>query len=211
MAVVDIFFHWITVAGATAVYIVMLYTYRLFLHPLANFPGPKFAAMTLWYEFYFDAIKRGQYIFRIKEMHDQYGPVVRISPDELHVIDPDFIPVLMTTTRKTEKHPRVLQLFGFSEAAITTKDHDVHRSRRAAMARMFSKDSIRRLEPLMQDCLDKLFNRLQELRGSGKPISVLPMFAAFTSDLIVEYSFGISRNWLDAPEFNKGFFEMVCA
>jgi hypothetical protein len=40
-------------------------------------------------------------------------------------------------------------------------------------------------------------------------VSVLPMFTAFTSDLIVEYSFGINRSWLEAPEFNKSFFDMV--
>jgi cytochrome P450 len=210
MAVLDTLFYWPTIASVFAIYVAALYIYRLFFHPLARFPGPKLAALSLWYEFYFDALKHGQYVFRIKEMHDEYGPIVRISPDELHINDPDFIPELMPTTgRKTEKYPRVLQLFGFSEAAITTKDHDMHRMRRASMSRMFSKESVRRLEPLMQDNLNKLFKRLQEFQESMRPVSVLPMFAAFTNDLIVEYSFGINRNWLEAPEFNKSFFDMV--
>lgn len=156
------------------------------------------------------ALKHGQYVFRIKEMHDENGPVVRISPGELHINEPDFIPELMpTTVRKTEKCPRILQLFGFSEAAITTKDHDVHRMKRASMSRIFSKESVRRLEPLMQDNLNKLFKILQEFQEFMRPVSVLPMFTAFTSDLIVEYSFGINRSWLEAPEFNKSFFDMV--
>lgn len=47
--------------------------YRLYLSPLAKFPGPKLAAATLWYEFYYDVIQEGQYTFKIKELHDKYG------------------------------------------------------------------------------------------------------------------------------------------
>jgi hypothetical protein len=54
-------------------YLVGLCCYRLLLDPLANFPGPKLAALTLWYEFYYDVVRRGQYTFKIRDMHDQYG------------------------------------------------------------------------------------------------------------------------------------------
>jgi hypothetical protein len=53
----------------------LLYTviYNLFLSPLAKFPGPKLAAVTSWYEFYWDGVHKGQYYFRIEEMHKKYG------------------------------------------------------------------------------------------------------------------------------------------
>ncbi|EEH06444.1 benzoate 4-monooxygenase cytochrome P450 [Histoplasma capsulatum G186AR] len=44
----------------------------LYLSPLAKFPGPKLAAATLWYEFYYDAVRRGRYTFKIKELHQKY-------------------------------------------------------------------------------------------------------------------------------------------
>ena len=47
--------------------------YRLWLSPLSKFPGPKLAALTLWYEFYFDVIKRGKFAWEIKRMHEVYG------------------------------------------------------------------------------------------------------------------------------------------
>ncbi len=100
-------------------------------------------------------------------------------------------------------------LFGFTDAAISTVEHEVHRRRRGAMAHMFSKDSVRRLEPIMLTNLNKLFDRLQQKKREGTPFNVLPMYSAFTNDLITEYAFGISYNWLDAPEFNHSFFDCV--
>lgn len=46
---------------------------RLYLSPIAGFPGPKLAAVTWWYEFYYDVSCGGQYCFKINELHDQYG------------------------------------------------------------------------------------------------------------------------------------------
>ena len=50
--------------------------YRLYFDPLSKFPGPKIAALTLWYEFYYDVIKRGRYTFEIEKMHKVYGQLL---------------------------------------------------------------------------------------------------------------------------------------
>jgi hypothetical protein len=47
--------------------------YSVYFGPLSKFPGPKLAAATLWYEFYYDVILRGRYTFKIKELHEKYG------------------------------------------------------------------------------------------------------------------------------------------
>ena len=60
-------------AGLLAAYCVAGVLYRLQFHPLARFPGPKIAAATLWYEFYYDCILYGQYTFKIGRMHEKYG------------------------------------------------------------------------------------------------------------------------------------------
>ena len=62
----------------TTLVAVILYTaygviYRLCLSPIAHFPGRKLAALTSWYEFYFDVVKRGSYAWKIQEMHKIYG------------------------------------------------------------------------------------------------------------------------------------------
>lgn len=63
----------IHVATAIAAYFISLAFYRLFLHPLAGFPGPRLAAVTRYYEGYFDVICGGQYTFQIAKLHKLYG------------------------------------------------------------------------------------------------------------------------------------------
>ena len=55
-------------------YPIALAVYRLTLSPLARFPGPKIAAATGWYQFYYDFFCSGKYIFAIESMHRSYGP-----------------------------------------------------------------------------------------------------------------------------------------
>ena len=52
---------------------VLLIIYRLYLSPVASFPGAFWPKVTFWYEFYYEWIKPGQYHRKIHEMHKRYG------------------------------------------------------------------------------------------------------------------------------------------
>jgi hypothetical protein len=70
--------HWVAATVISILlYSVVVVIYRLYLSPLSKFPGPKLAAATLLYEAYYDVILGGQYTFKIKELHEQYGELVR--------------------------------------------------------------------------------------------------------------------------------------
>lgn len=62
---------WLVAAGL--VWTVMGGIRRVWFTPLSHFPGPKYAGLTLWSEFWWDVVKRGTFMWRIKDMHDQYG------------------------------------------------------------------------------------------------------------------------------------------
>ena len=51
----------------------VLVLYRLCLTSLARIPGPKFAAATRWYEFYYDCVLPGKFFLEIERMHKAYG------------------------------------------------------------------------------------------------------------------------------------------
>ena len=55
-------------------YWTFVYLYRITFHPLAKFPGPKLAAATYWYQFYYDVYPHdGQFTFKIRKLHEKYG------------------------------------------------------------------------------------------------------------------------------------------
>jgi hypothetical protein len=60
-------------AVAFILYVVGLALYRVLLSPIAGIPGPKLAALTQWYECYYNVIQPGQFYLHIEELHDIYG------------------------------------------------------------------------------------------------------------------------------------------
>ncbi|KAI9667148.1 MAG: hypothetical protein M1831_001325 [Alyxoria varia] len=82
--------------SATVLYSFGLAVYRIQFHPLAAFPGPRFAAITYWWEFYQDyCVKGGGTSFiELDKLHEKYGPIVRIRPNELHVKDSNWYKTL---------------------------------------------------------------------------------------------------------------------
>lgn len=65
----------VVLAGSLLTYLLFGAVYRLFFAPAAGIPGPKLAALTLWYEYYYDVVKGGRYEFEIAKMHAKYGPL----------------------------------------------------------------------------------------------------------------------------------------
>jgi hypothetical protein len=68
------------------VYLLALTIYRLYLSPLARFPGPKLAALTKWYEFYYEVVLRGQFTFHVQDLHKIYGNTSQSLTLEAHGI-----------------------------------------------------------------------------------------------------------------------------
>ncbi len=62
---------------ALGLYALSLTIYRLVLSPLAKFPGPKLAALTRKYESYYEAVENYEYLWKIKQMHETYGELLK--------------------------------------------------------------------------------------------------------------------------------------
>src|SRR5437763_1568721 len=50
---------------------------------------------------------------------------------------------------------------------------------------------VRPLETILQENLGMLLNGVEEFEDPRKPLNVLPVYSAFTNDLVVEYAFGM--------------------
>ena len=69
------------VAGICLIYTVYGVFWRLVLSPLAKYPGPKLAALTGWYETFYEIVLRGRFPWEVERLHDLYG--IEASPEHL--------------------------------------------------------------------------------------------------------------------------------
>ena len=85
---------WLPLA-AVGLYALGLTIYRLVFSPLAKFPGPKLAALTRKYESYYEAVQNYEYLWKIKQMHQKYGRLLRFLSSLFFLIPCPCIRCLM--------------------------------------------------------------------------------------------------------------------
>ncbi|KAI8931399.1 hypothetical protein NX059_011729 [Plenodomus lindquistii] len=183
--------------GTWIIYRLGLITYNLYLHPLKHVPGPWLAAATYLPEIYYDVIRSGRYTRQIQKMHEKYGPIVRISPNELHCSDRRFIDEIYAGgSRKRDKPLHQVRGSGVAEhATFSTTNHDTHRMRRNALSKFFSRAQVSRLEPTVRDSAEQLCDKILNLGKEG-PFDVTTALSLFTTDVITGYCLGESLGLL---------------
>lgn len=202
---------WFQASLALIVYLASLYLYRLFFHPLAKFPGPKLAALSNWYEFYYDVLLQGKFTTHLQELHKQYGPIIRITPTELHINDPEFYDQIYSRNSRRDKYSYFSGRFGYASDSFSTIDHDVHRLRRKPLNPMFSAKRIGEFQPVIRENLEKLCQKIAQYQNDGQVVPLNRAWMAVTTDIITEYAFAKSYNQVDSPNFQDTLHEALVA
>ena len=217
-------------AGLFCVWIIGGALYRLHFSPLAKFPGPKLAALTLWFETYFDVWHQGKFVFEIKRMHERYGrcflemlliptflrlniympgPIVRINPHEIHIDDPDFYHAFYTSSRKLKKYSWYYNVPGVREVSFGTEDHNVHRQRVSAYKDLFSIKSLLVFYPIITANVTKLCKKLDQHAEARLPINLSHEYRVLTLDTITSYIGLGPAPSLDGKHLGQSYREYV--
>ncbi|KAJ5716367.1 hypothetical protein N7493_008278 [Penicillium malachiteum] len=184
--------------------LVMRMIYRVYFHPLRHIPGPKLAAATSIYEFYFDVIKGGMFVWEIERLHKIYGPIIRISPREIHIKDVEFFEeIYAPASRPREKDWNFVRQYDVDGTAFTSVSADAHRECRTPLNKFFSKSAITKIEPTIQKHLDVLCGHITSAFRAGRVVNIDSGFAGLTADVIYEYMLGYHSGNLDTEDFNK--------
>ncbi|CZR68489.1 uncharacterized protein PAC_18388 [Phialocephala subalpina] len=83
--------------------------------------------------------------------------------------------------------------------------HDLHKMRRAALNPIFSMASVRRLQPVIQERVYLLLERLKGFRETDEVLMASWAFAAFTNDIVMMYCFGPCDKRLEAEDFDPSY------
>jgi cytochrome P450 len=194
---------------AVCLYLSSLAVYRLYLSPIAEFPGPKLAALTRWYEFYYEVILRGQFTFHISQLHREYGPIVRINPYELHIADSEYWETLYGPGR-VDKYEYFINRQNIPRSIFATPQYHIHRRRKAPLLPLFSKKRISDFQPVIGEKLDLLCSKIDQYLD-GRPFAINRALTAFSGDVITTYVFGQSYQHLESPDFKDTFQEPFMA
>ncbi|KAI9150020.1 cytochrome protein [Paramyrothecium foliicola] len=183
--------------------------YRLYFSPLAKFPGPKIVAASSLYEVIVDLWKN-DFHERLRLMHEKYGPIVRCSPGELSINDPEFYNQVYVPagTRRTDLMCQRSGL-GLDGAFLTTPDHFLHQQRRKPVEKFFAFKNIKDMEPAIHEKMRILDRRISEFVGTGSFVRLDHAYAAMIGDLILKFTVGEPSGMLEDPNFTPGWFNMI--
>lgn len=95
-----------------------------------------------------------------------------------------------------------LLLINWIDALAATTTHELHQLRRKALESFFSRLSISRTEPRIQEEVRSLDDKLRPLAGSGTIVHLDHAFACITGDLAALMACGENPRLLEAPNFN---------
>ncbi|KAI7261135.1 hypothetical protein KC345_g9882 [Hortaea werneckii] len=173
-------------------YLLALTVYRLYLSPLAKWriPDPKLGALTKFYEAYYEIVKRGRFAFKLDELHER--PVIRITPDEVHIKDSSFWDELFVKRPKASRYSSTASRFGNDDSMFSVADAGSHRMLRAPLNPFFSRRAIIDQQSLVQEKCNVLLEGMTKLKDIGTVLKVTDAFAGFAGDVISKYSFGFS-------------------
>ncbi|KAL4967665.1 cytochrome P450 [Aspergillus stella-maris] len=170
---------------------------RLYFHPISHIPGPRLAALTWWYEFHYDFILSGKYVFKIQELHEQYGSIIRVTPDEIHVNDVGLLDQIYAPAMiPRDKYAYQLRSLRLPGGVGTTADYRLHKVRREGLAPFFSKKSIMQLERIITEKVGQLRDVIMAHKSNGKVVNLSDLLFAFANDVVTNFCFAHKVNVL---------------
>lgn len=137
------------------------------------------------------------------------GPIIRITPDEIHLCDPENYENIYYIGSKYSKSPAFYHAFGTDKATFTTASNEVHRVKRAAINPLFSRKRVLELEEVVQSNVNKLESRIRSALSEDGRIDLHHGFRAISVDVITDYAFNKSYQFLDEADFGVEFFNMI--
>ncbi|POS83321.1 hypothetical protein EPUL_005437 [Erysiphe pulchra] len=145
---------------------------------------------------------RGTIVYHLRDLHEKYGTIVRVNPNELSFIDEQAWADIYghRTPAGTGDLPKDLRdsLGEENNAPNIINANDVdHRRFRRIQAPLFSEKAINAQEPLMTDFINLLISQLHvRAISSSNVVDMMQWYTFTTFDILGEMAFGKPFNCL---------------
>lgn len=176
--------------------------YILYFHPLARFPGSKLWILTRIP--YVRVLMKGRFVHALRALHEQYGPIVRISSNELSFTDPQAWQDIYGHhggEKNFPRNPLWYQPAINNVHSIFSADNANHARIRRLLAHAFSEKALKEQEHLIQTYFDLLMTRLHA-QADDRPINIIDWFHFTTFDIAGDLEFGESFGCLQHSQYH---------
>jgi len=175
-------------------------TYNVLLHPLRRFPGPKSwaASRITWCVHQY----QGRLHVEILRLHERYGSVVRVAPNELSFTSESAWRDIYGQRKLEMGKDPIFRLHTPTGAQnILVADRETHTRQRRLLAHAFSESALREQEPVLQIYAGKLLACMAERAQTGAHINVVDWLTFASFDLIGHMSFGENFGCLESGTY----------
>ncbi|KAE8154108.1 cytochrome P450 [Aspergillus avenaceus] len=190
------------IASALVFVYVLSVVYRSQQSRLSNLPGPwytKFTDLPLRYK-----VVTGQRPRYVHTLHEKYGPVVRIGPDEADIADIAGAREIHRIGSGFLKDPWYTLLNRKDTQSIfTTTDPKFHNAHRRLLSAPMSDLSLKSMEPLIDARIRLTVQKIQEEMKAVGVADIYKWWFFMATDVIGELTFGESFRMTEKGQKNQ--------
>ncbi|KAL2801988.1 cytochrome P450 monooxygenase [Aspergillus granulosus] len=202
-ALPDTKFSLVIVGSTVLLYFLTKAIYNIYFHPLSRFPGPLSHAISRMPYFY--RACNGTLPFDMLGLHQRYGDIVRIAPDELAFSHPDAWKDIMGHKNGLPEMAKANWFYRplvEEPLHVVNEDNHQHKRLRRQLAYGFSERGMREQEPLIKGYVDILLEKLHDMSSAGEPISLSDWYNFTTFDIIGDLAFGQPFGCLEGSNYD---------
>ncbi|KAK1984576.1 cytochrome P450 3A19 [Colletotrichum cereale] len=182
------------VAAVLALVLAAVVIYDCFFHPIAHIPGPVLAKFSpLWI---MRALHRMRFNSELQALHEKYGPVVRVSPNEVSFASLEAETAIYAKQEdgRFSKDGTFLTLFSDlvlnAPTLITIPDPGLHRKLHKVIQQAFTPQALARQEPIQKFHIDMAMSKLDDLAEKGSVMDLADTLETMFWEIIGDLAFG---------------------
>ncbi|CAI8496146.1 unnamed protein product [Hanseniaspora opuntiae] len=187
-------------------FILLLVLFNYLVHPLflnklnlQRLPGPYHYKFSKF--FIYNKMRKEQGMLHIHHLHEKYGPIVQISPNEVSATDTDIVKKIYLNDNYPKEfikgnkivHGFYSQFGNFSNRNLfSTGSTKEHINKKKILQKIYSKTYVLKhhefLTEKIHDCVDFLVS------NKGQDIDVYAVFGALAMDVVTGFEFGFNSS-----------------
>jgi len=180
---------------------------NIYFHPLTRYPGPKQWTVTRLRYVY--SLWLGTLSKDVRQLHLQYGNIVRIAPNEISFARPDAMNDIYMNLPGRSAIPKSEVWHspqpGRPVSVLNALEAKNHQRFRKAIESGFTDRAVRAQEPVIQSYSNLLISQLDKLvskASDGAVVDIVRWYEFTVFDLIGDLGFGESFNCLQSNELH---------